>query len=268
MDIVRLLALTTLLALSLQAYSNDLGTENVGLILPEMRAIQDVQTKKDTFFSFLAPIVAAENNRIATERTWLKIVEGKVSAGAELSEQEIRLSQELARYYKVELDSVKPEALDSAFFLLMFERVDTLPVSLVLAQAANESAWGTSRFAVDGNNLFGQWCFSQGCGLVPSGREAGAVHEVKVFDSVGESVASYFRNLNTHPQYESLRDIRSEYRYLGEMLDSSALVWGLEGYSIRGLSYVREINEMIQHNRLKQFDTPIFYANNAIEFAP
>jgi len=228
--------------------------------LPEMAAISDIRTKKDTFFSFLLPIAKKVNEQMQAERSWLKVIEKQIIAGVELQLWQSNLLEELGRHYKI-----SDEMGSEGFFRKIFTRVDVIPVSLVLAQAANESAWGTSRFAVDGNNLFGQWCFVKGCGLVPAGRDDTAQHEVKVFDSVADSVIAYFRNINTHTQYRSLRTIRSELRHVGLPVDSLYLVWGLEGYSIRGEFYIRELIEMIRHNRLQKLDTPTFYASNEIQ---
>jgi Bax protein len=243
------------LGLSLQA-----SVESIQL--PEMTAITDVREKKDTFFTFLEPIIEAMNQKIQAERAWLKVIQLKIESNEPLDSWQAALLNELAAYYKVD-----EEVGSVAFFRLMFRRVDTIPASLVLAQAANESAWGTSRFAVEGNNLFGQWCFTKGCGLIPAGRSEGARHEVKVFDSVAESVAAYLRNLNTHHQYNSLRSIREELRFLKTPIDSTYLAWGLEGYSIRGVHYIRELIDMIQYNRLKSFDKPAFYASQSITVA-
>lgn len=246
------------LAFSETAVPSYLLTEQT--ILPDMASIQDVNQKKQTFFDFLQPIVAQINEKVQAERAWLKVVEAKIRRGDKLGRWQTNFMSDLADYYKVD------EALGSKpFFSAMFHRVDTLPTSLVLAQAANESAWGTSRFAVEGNNLFGQWCFSEGCGLVPSERDNSALHEVKKFDSIQASVAGYFRNLNTHQEYQPLRQIRSELRYLQLPIDSTFIVWGLEGYSIRGEPYIRELISMIDHNGLQSFDRPAFYAKNDVQ---
>lgn len=225
--------------------------------LPDMASIEDVATKKQVFFDFLNPIVQRVNERIVAERIWLLQIQADLAGGkAATAWQESYLAR-LGRYYEVE---AAPGS--DAYFDLMLNRVDVIPVSLVLAQAANESAWGTSRFAVEGNNLFGQWCFSEGCGLVPQGRPEGERYEVKVFSDVAESVDSYFQNVNTHPPYQALRNIRSELRYLGQPASSLMLVWGLEGYSIRGEEYIRELTEMITHNELTEYDQRPFYAAN------
>ena len=123
-----------------------------------------------------------------------------------------------------------------------------------LAQAANESAWGTSRFATKGNNLFGQWCFSKGCGLVPRGRVEGASHEVAKFSSPFRSVRAYIQNLNRHPTYQELRDIRQEDRRGKDPLSGVDMAAGLLGYSERGQEYVDEIRAMIHYNNLTFYD--------------
>lgn len=117
-----------------------------------------------------------------------------------------------------------------------------------MIQAANESAWGQSRFAQQGNNLFGQWCFSEGCGLVPSQRGSDADHEVRTFDSINDSVASYLHNLNTSHAYADLRDIRADLRANNQPFDALMLAEGLSQYSTRGEEYVEEIQMMIRSN--------------------
>jgi len=136
----------------------------------------------------------------------------------------------------------------------LLRRVDIIPSSLALAQAANESAWGTSRFAVEGNNFYGQWCYTEGCGIVPARRIAGENHEVKSFDSVFESVKAYIMNLNTFPNYQKLRDIRQQVRQGGRSIDGISLSEGLDTYSSRGDDYIFELQSMIYSNNLLEFD--------------
>jgi Bax protein len=136
----------------------------------------------------------------------------------------------------------------------LLRRVDAIPASLALAQSANESAWGTSRFAKDGSNFFGQWCYDAGCGLVPSKRNAGASHEVAVFDSPEESVASYLLNLNTNRAYTELRSIRASLRARNKEISGEALAAGLRKYSERGDAYVKELRSMIRYDDLGQYD--------------
>ncbi|MEP4544539.1 MAG: glucosaminidase domain-containing protein [Saccharospirillum sp.] len=231
--------------------------ESVDSDLPDMASIDDVATKKQVFFDFLNPIIQRVNQRIVAERIWLLQMQTDLAQGQTAAPWQTSYLARLGRDYEVE-----ETPGSDAYFELMLNRVDVIPASLVLAQAANESAWGTSRFAVEGNNLFGQWCFAEGCGLVPAGRPEGERYEVKLFADVAESVASYFQNVNTHPPYRDMRNIRSELRYLGEPASSLMLVWGLEGYSIRGEEYIRELTEMITHNELTEYDQRPFYAAN------
>ena len=124
-----------------------------------------------------------------------------------------------------------------------------MPEWLALMQAANESAWGTSRFAREGNNFFGQWCFRKGCGIVPSRRAKGATHEVAAFKSPAESVRAYMHNLNTGKAYRYLRKIRTGLRRQGKPLTAEVLAAGLDHYSERGHAYVEDLRRMIRVNR-------------------
>ncbi len=134
-------------------------------------------------------------------------------------------------------------------------RVNVIPPSLALAQAANESGWGTSRFAREANNYFGQWCYETGCGLVPARRDKNKTHEVAAFESPKESVGRYINNLNSNRAYQSLRDIRSRLIANNEPVTGYALAAGLNRYSERGADYVSELRAMIDYNKLSQFDT-------------
>ncbi|PTY39070.1 hypothetical protein BGP77_09025 [Saccharospirillum sp. MSK14-1] len=239
----------------LPARANDVALLETDL--PDLTQIADVATKKSQFIEFLAPRVQAENQRIEAERAWLLQMRDQANADVPYQSWQKTLLTRLGRYYEVE---AAPGTQD--YFEHMLHRADILPVSLVLAQAAKESGWGTSRFATEGNNLFGQWCFQTGCGLVPTGRPEGERYEVKAFDSIAQAVSAYYRNVNTHEPYLALRNIRSELRYLSLPLESDTLAWGLESYSIRGEAYIRELSELIDYNDLKQHDLPAYYALN------
>ncbi|MCH8529630.1 MAG: glucosaminidase domain-containing protein [Saccharospirillum sp.] len=226
-------------------------------VLPDFGSITDVNEKKEQFFDFLNPLIQVNNERIATERAWLLQMQARASSERPFTDWQYNLLTELGAYYRVD-----EEPGSESYFSEMLLRVDTLPASMVLAQAANESAWGTSRFALEGNNLFGQWCFVEGCGLVPNSRPEGERYEVRLFESVEGSVEGYFQNINTHFQYADMRLMRAELRMLGEPLSSEDLMWALDGYSIRGVEYVREVLQMIRFNELQRFDVPAFYASN------
>lgn len=212
--------------------------------LPDFTLINDVKEKKEAFFSYLIPLIHQANKQIQYERTQL---EDWISAD-DLSEQEQEQFEGLLLKYRIKTDDpiVRKQLIE--------RRVNPLPTSLVLAQAANESAWGTSRFAREGNNLFGQWCFSLGCGLIPGERNHRARHEVRVFDSPYQSVTSYMLNLNTHPQYQNLRELRLIETDLVGYSTGLNLSIGLEGYSQRGEEYVKEVQKMIQINNLTHLD--------------
>jgi Bax protein len=117
-------------------------------------------------------------------------------------------------------------------------------------QAANESAWGRSRFARQGNNYFGQWCYRKGCGIVPARRVPGATHEVRRFASVAESVRAYMNNINRSSAYADFRNIRRSLRVQSKPLDAERLAYGLKSYSERGMAYVHVIRSMIRSNRV------------------
>ena len=219
-------------------------SEPVASPLPDFSAYRDVPTKKARFFAFLLPLVEQENERIAAIRQRLRYIYDHVRWHRELQPDDVRWLVRVGEEYGV--DDLTPDETD--FWVTLLERVDTLPVDLVLVQAANESAWGTSRFAREGNNLFGQWCFRAGCGIVPAQRPDGATYEVARYDSVTESIGSYMHNLNTGAAYQQLREIRARMRHEGDEPSAGELAAGLSDYSERGLEYVTELRDMIRHN--------------------
>ena len=155
-----------------------------------------------------------------------------------------------ARYKVAEADfDTRQEWLDELLF-----RVDVVPTSLALAQAANESAWGTSRFAREGNNVFGQWCFDPGCGIVPQQRRSGATHEVRSFATLHDTMAAYFLNINTNGSYQFFRELRQTMKSQQRELDSLVLAFGLNRYSQRGRYYVDELQTIIVQNDLTARD--------------
>ena len=160
-----------------------------------------------------------------------------------LTQLQQRWLSDLVTRYKIDTAVELPSQLTQ-----LSRRVDIIPVALALVQAANESAWGTSRFATQGNNFFGQWCYQAGCGLVPAARVPGADHEVARFSSPYHSVAAYFANLNTNPAYRPLRDIRYRLRQQDAPVTAIALARGLSQYSERGETYVGELISMIRNN--------------------
>ncbi len=211
--------------------------------MPDFRAFADIERRKTAFFDFLRPIVVAENARISEQRRRLLALDRKRRAGRPLATDERRWLAALATRYGVPMKED-----EAALWQRLLLRVDTVPLRLVLAQAANESSWGTSRFAREGRNLFGIWCYRPGCGLVPRRRAAGSRHEVAVYPSVNASVAAYLLNLNRLDAYAALRRLRADYVGRRRPVDALALAGTLGPYSERGQDYVRSIQAMIRHD--------------------
>lgn len=214
--------------------------------LPDFSGYGDTTEKKAAFFSFLYPRIVLANSRILIERGYLDSLTEKDT----LSKQEHTWLAAQSKRLRVDEEPGSPGQ-----FALLEKRLDVIPPSLIMAQAANESAWGTSRFATRGNNLFGQWCFTKGCGLVPQSRVEGASHEVAAFPSPYHSVRAYIQNLNRHGSYQVLRNTRLDDREAGDPLSGLSLARGLISYSERGEEYVDEIRSMIRYNNLAFYDT-------------
>lgn len=196
--------------------------------------IKDTTEKKEIFFNTIRPIIENQNQIIRDRRQHVLF--------AKQNNTDFKWLKDTAEKYKLELNESNPD------WNQLLLHIDVIPVELVMVQAANESAWGTSRFAQKGNNLFGQWCFTKGCGIIPGQRNSGSNHEVKKFDSINNSVASYMHNINTTKAYKELRQIRESLREQGKPLNSVILATGLKRYSSRGDAYVKEIQSMIKTN--------------------
>lgn len=215
--------------------------------LPDFSQHTDVRAKKQAFFDYLQPIVAANNQRVLDDRARLRALAS--TSDEALSRSDRRFLQGLVDHYEV--DASDTSAAQRTELLV---RLDTVPMSLALSQAAMESAWGTSRFAREGNNLFGQWCYKTGCGIVPKRRGEGQVHEVASFESVDAAVASYLRNINSHRAYAELRAARAALRAANQPVTGNALANHLLRYSERGMDYVKEIQSMIRINKMAALD--------------
>jgi len=220
----------------------------VDVLPPDLAAAgEDMSRKKAVFIRMLLPIVLAENERIRMQRTYL---ETRLASGLpEPGSPARRALRELLREYRVEGVLDQPETRRE---LLL--RLDEIPTGLVLAQAANESGWGSSRFAQVANNLFGVWTFRDGMGLVPEARGEAERHTVRLYPSIRASVRSYMHNLNIGHAYAEFRERRAQMRRAGEALDSAALAPTLTRYSARGADYVRDIQAIIRANRLHWLD--------------
>lgn len=210
--------------------------------LPDLAAL-DAPTRKLVFFAYLRPIVEEISSAIDAERAFVLEASARVAEGKRISRDQHARLMAIASHYGVDRD-----ALSTADVLEeLVARVDTIPTSLVLVQAAKESGWGTSRFAVQGNSLFGQRCYEPGCGLAPAGR-ADPTFSVKSFATIEDSVRSYIHNLNTNERYADLRRARSEQRERGLALQSVELAATLTAYSERRVAYVTDIKAMIRQS--------------------
>ena len=216
--------------------------------LPDFSKIIDVKEKKEAFFETLYPIIQAENNHVLQLRKLINML--KSVPVAKLSAKQQTWLLNISKNYKVD-----SKYIDNDTFEELLKRIDYVPPSLALTQAAIESGWGTSRFAKQGNNLFGQWCFSPGCGMVPSLRESSKGHEVAKFDTVNLAVRSYILNLNTHESYKKLRESRALLRDKEVSFTGATLAKTLTEYSEEGQHYVAKLTEFIQQNRLQRFTT-------------
>lgn len=214
------------------------------VVLPNFADIYDIPTKKRQFFDFIRPAIVAKNKQLASDRAEIQTWHEKISLGIGLTDQEQAALEAYVKAYRVNKQGSTLQQLND-----LLTRVDIIPTELVLVQAANESAWGTSRFARLGLNFFGIWCYRSGCGIVPSGRKSGAKHEVAAFDSVDDAVAGYFNNINKHNAYHVFRTIRAELRAQNQPLDAEILATGLLPYSERGTEYVLDIKNMLRHNQ-------------------
>lgn len=222
--------------------------------VPDFTTHKVVTEKKKAFFEFLQPIVIHENTRIANSRNFLKFCQQQLNENKTLTDADRKKLDVIAKNYKVKEEFNSPD-----FWRLLLLRVDVIPVSLALAQAALESAWGGSRFAREGNNLFGQWCFKEGCGLVPGQRQEGKSHEVASFESPNLSVRKYLLNLNRLSSYKPLRAIRDNLRQSEQAITGVALAQGLTKYSELGDEYIKHITGMITSNKLDSYDQhPLF----------
>ncbi|MGD9020004.1 MAG: glucosaminidase domain-containing protein [Desulfuromonadales bacterium] len=212
----------------------------------------DVVTKKRVFFRLLGPLILHSNELIQADRDRVMLIIDKLRTGSAVSAEDRTFLLETATVYKV----VEGEA-DLADRLLqdkLLRRIDTLPPSLVLAQAAEESGWGTSRFAVEGNALFGMWTWS-GKGVTPlQQRSELGNYKIASYETPLQSVIAYMHNLNTHQAYKDLRARRAELRKAGSQVTGWELAKTLTKYSERGQEYVDSLHSLMKVNRLQPTD--------------
>ena len=209
-------------------------------LLPnEIKMIENTKKRKDFFIQIVLPLVLKENNNIRIDRKRLFTIINK-SSNSNLEKKWLE-------------KKYKQYGIPSKDLSVLKIRMDEIPVSLAIAQAAKETGWGTSRFAQEGNALFGQWTWS-GEGLKPKDSDKNEGHKVMKFNVLQASVRAYQRNLNTHSSYEAFREARAKLRDLGKPLDSIFLAKFLNEYAETGDQYVEVLQKIIKQNDLKDFD--------------
>ena len=205
----------------------------------DLDEISSVQLKKETFIKIVLPLVVAENQKILDDkRKFLKISTKKNTSDNE----KFWLRQKL-KEYKIKNGSMAE--------LLM--RMDIIPVSIAIAQAAKESGWGTSRFALEGNAIFGQWTWN-GRGIAPLDRAKNKNHKILRFPILRASVKAYKNNLNTHKSYKEFREARSKLRIKRKSIEGKKLIHTLDNYAQTGTEYTKILRQMIEQNSLDEFE--------------
>ena len=211
----------------------------LSLLPNEIKNIENSKKRKSLFIKIILPLILEENNRILLDRKRLFSILNKNKN----SKKEINwLNMKFKQYGVLSKDIPTLKV-----------RMDIVPVSLALAQAAKETGWGTSRFALEGNALFGQWTWS-GDGIKPAGAEDNSKHKVMKFKVLKASVRAYQRNLNTHSSYKNFRQLRAQLRDDDQKLDSLILADQLNNYAETGKEYTKILKQIIQQNSLKDFD--------------
>ena len=211
----------------------------IDLLPYEIKKIESTKKRKEMFIKIILPLILKENNKIRVDRKRLFTILNKNSN----TDIEKKWLEKKYKQYGARLNDLSTLKI----------RMDEIPVSLAIAQAAKETGWGTSRFAQEGNALFGQWTWS-GEGLKPKNADKNKGHKVMKFLILRLSVRAYLRNLNTHSSYRDLRKARAKLRDLEKPLDSLILSKHLDKYAETGKHYTDVLKKIIRQNNLKDFD--------------
>jgi uncharacterized FlgJ-related protein len=222
--------------------------------------------KKRLFFRALAPLVLRANELILKERVRLDSLRKKTTARAELSGDETSWLLDLAQRYGV--DPSDSNTLPPADINELWTRVDIIPTSLALSQAAEESGWGTSRFASQGNALFGQWTWGEHAMKPANQRKELGNYGLAAFESPLQSVLGYMHNLNTHNAYKTLRQKRAEARESGDRPEGKTLAETMINYSERGEEYVKSLHTIMRVNHLNAVDSACLAGDRLIYLVP
>ena len=212
----------------------------------DLDELQSTKLKKETFIKIVLPLIVAENERIQADREKLKVLSEKKFT-TDVEKQWLR--QKLLEY-KVKKGDLKE----------LLVRMDIIPTSIALAQAAKESGWGTSRFALEGNAIFGQWTWS-GQGIAPLDRASNKNHKILKFPILRASVKAYQNNLNTHKSYSKFRQKRLNLRNKNKKISGLDLTETLNNYAQTGSEYTKILNQIIRQNRLTDFE-PVRLVNS------
>ena len=208
----------------------------------DLKKIKSTQKKKDTFIKIVMPLILDENSKIEQDRKKLFKILGKPSN----TRGETVWLKRRFKDYQIEKEDIAELKL----------RMDIIPTSLAIAQAAKESGWGTSRFALEGNAMFGQWTWGKD-GIVPKEKETNQEHKILKFPMLRSSVKAYMFNLNTHRGYKDFRDARAELRKNNKTISGLDLVNYLQNYAQTGSEYTRILRKIINQNQLTDFDKSI-----------
>jgi Bax protein len=212
---------------------------SLSLLPAEIKNIENTKRRKDLFIQIILPLIIKENNNIRLDRKKLFSI---LKKNRNTKVETRWLNSKFKQYGVVNKD-----------LSTLKVRMDEVPVSMAIAQAAKETGWGTSRFAQEGNALFGQWTWS-GEGIKPAAADNDTTHKVMKFKVLQASVKAYQRNLNTHSSYREFRSARAELREDGKKLDSLILTEYLDKYAETGIKYVEVLQEIIKQNKLTDFD--------------
>ena len=215
------------------------------------------ESKKD-FVKTLLPLISYENQNILLERSKLDNIKIYLDNNKTLPKSDLKFLYKISKKYK--LKTKDKHKFDLVKELL--DLVDIIPNSIVLAQAANESGWGTSRFAREFNALFGEYTYDYSNGVVPLLRGEGEKHLVKAFKSVDKSIQSYFNNLNSHYAYKGFREVRKIMREKNNFSNIKLLIDELDSYAA-DTNYIETINSIIDVNKFYQFDEFSYSINNS-----
>tara|TARA_B100000287_G_C20657750_1_gene789115 strand:- start:534 stop:1688 length:1155 start_codon:yes stop_codon:yes gene_type:complete len=211
----------------------------IGKLPYELKQIQNTKKRKELFIQIVLPLILEENNKILLDRKKLFVILNKNNNSNSDNEW---LKKKFKQYGVANKD-----------LPTLKRRMDIIPPSMAIAQAAKETGWGTSRFALEGNALFGQWTYTDK-GIKPAAAEAGTTHKVMMFNVLKSSVRAYTRNLNTHKSYRKMRYIRAIQRDNFGKLNSLELVDHLDQYAETGKKYIIVLKQIIEQNKLVDFD--------------